>query len=39
MNHAATIVAKDDETVQHAERDGGHSEKVDADQVGRVIIE
>ena len=39
VNHASTIVAKDDETVQHAEGGGRYTENVDADQVLDMVVQ
>ena len=39
MDHAATIVAKDNKTVEYAECGRRYGEEVDADQVGHVIVQ
>ena len=39
VDHAATIVAKDDKTVENTEADRRYGEEVDPDQVGHVIVQ
>jgi len=39
MDHAATIVVKDNKTVEYAEGDHGYGNEVDADQVGHMIVQ